>query len=328
MAEPFSTAEQPTRRRRRGRTPSLATPTSSSLGPATVDWSPKPQRERSLVQLLLLSSKSSTAALDSTYSTGRVSWSFRSPLVAPSAGYRAVMAVESAAVPRSWYVINSYNNTFTFSSSAGSGAVTITPGNYNAIQLALAVQTAVRALAGGLSSFSCTYDNITNKLQMSLAVTFTVSGVSTATARWLGFSRGVTSVSASFSPGPALYVLSPPQVLDLSYTKTLRIVSNIHSMTMAQQGNEQQDSVRGTIAVMNVSVAPQGIILYRPQVPDEHVLARNTVEGLTFTLADDDGNVIEMNGGDYELLVQVRFEAGETDTAPSALTLAAGAFVN
>ena len=280
------------------------------------------------MQLLLLSSKSSTATLDSAYSTGRVSWSFRSPLIAPSAGYRVVMSVESAAIPRSWYVINSYNNTFTFTSAPGSGAITLTPGNYNATQLALALQTAVRALAGGLSAFTCTYDSVTNKLQMTLAVTFTISGVNTATSRWLGYTRGVTSLSASYSPGPALYVLSPPQVLDLSYTKTLRIVSNIHSMTVAQQGNEQQDSVRGTIAVLNVSVAPQGIILYRPQVPDEHILSRNTVEGLTFTLADDDGNVIEMNGGDYELLVQVRFEVGETDVAPSALTLAAGAFVN
>lgn len=280
------------------------------------------------MQLLLLSSKSLTATLDAAYSTGRVSWSFRSPLIAPSAGYRAVMAVESAAIPRSWYVINGYNNTFTFTSAPGSGPVTITPGNYNATQLSLALQTAVRALAGGLSGFTCTYDSVTNKLQMTLAVTFTISDVDTATARWLGFARGVTSLAASFSPGPVLYVLSPPQVLDLSYTKTLRIVSSIHSMTVAQQGNELQDSVRGTIAVLNVSVAPQGIILYRPQVPDEHILARNTVEGLTFTLADDDGNVIDMNGGDYELLVQVRFEVGETDTAPSALTLAAGSFVN
>lgn len=238
------------------------------------------------------------------------------------------MAVESAAIPRSWYVINSYNNTFSFSSAPGSGAITITPGNYNATQLALAVQTAVRALAVGLAAFTCTYDSVTNKLQMTLAVVFSLSDVSTSTARWLGFARGVTSLTASFSPGPLLYVLSPPQVLDLSYTKTLRIISNIHSMTVAQQGNELQDSVRGTIAVLNVSVAPQGIILYRPQVPDEHILARATVEGLTFSLADDDGNVIDMNGGDFELLVQVRFELGETDVAPSALTLASGSFMN
>jgi hypothetical protein len=238
------------------------------------------------------------------------------------------MAVESAAIPRSWYVINNYNNTFTFTSVPGSGTITLTPGNYNATQLALAVQTAVRALAGGLSGFACTYDSVTNKLQMTLAVTFSISDVSTSTARWLGFSRGVTSLSASFSPGPALYVLSPPQVLDLSYTKTLRIISSIHSMTVAQQGNELQDSIRGTIAVMNVSVAPQGIILFHPPVPDEHILVRNTVESITFTLADDDGNVIEMNGGDYELLVQVRFEAGETDATQPALTLATGSFVN
>lgn len=280
------------------------------------------------MQLLLLSSKSLTATLDDTYSTGRVSWSFRSPLIAPSAGYRAIMAVESAAIPRSWYAINGYNNTFTFSSVPGSGPITLTPGNYNATQLAVAVQTAVRALAGGLSAFTCSYDSVTNKLQMTLAVSFSISDVGVATARWLGFVRGSTSMTASFSPGPALYVLLPPQVLDLSYTKTLRIVSNIHSMTVAQQGNELQDSVRGTIAMLNVSVAPQGIILYRPQMPDEHILARNTVEGLTFTLADDDGNVIDMNGGDYELLVQVRFEVGETDAAPSELTLATGSFVS
>lgn len=280
------------------------------------------------MQLLLLSSKSLTAALDEVYSTGRVSWSFRSPLIAPSAGYRAIMAIESAAIPRSWYVINSYNNTFTFSSAAGSGSITIVPGNYNATQLATVVQTAVRALAGGLSGFTCTYDSVTNKLQMTLAIVFSISDVNTAAARWLGLVRGTSSLTAIYSPGPVLYVLSPPNVLDLSYTKTLRIISSIHSMTVAQQGNELQDSIRGTIAVMNVSVAPQGIILFHPPVPDEHTLVRNTVESLTFTLADDDGNVIDMNGGDYELLVQVRFEEGEAGAAQLPLTLAAGTFMN
>lgn len=276
---------------------------------------------------MLLSSKSSTASLDTTYNTGRVSWLFGSPLQAPGPGYRAVMALESAAIPRSWYVLNTYNNTFTFTSAAGSGTITIPPANYNATQLATALQTAVRALGAGLSGFTCTYDSITNKWQMTLAIAFNLSDVNTAEARWLGFARGVTSLTATFSPGPALYVLTPPQVVDLSYTKTVRVISNIHSMTTAQQGNERQDSVRGTVAVINVSVAPQGILLYRPQVPDEHILARPSIEGLTLTLADDDGNPMDMNGGDYELLMQVRFEVGESDAAPSSLTLAAGAFV-
>lgn len=87
-------------------------------------------------------------------------------------------------VPLSGYIVNNFNNVLNIS---GHGSVLLPVGNYDAAGLALVIQTTIRAY--GYPDFTCTYNNILDKLvfdNATFTLSFDKSNVSLATARLIG----------------------------------------------------------------------------------------------------------------------------------------------
>lgn len=82
----------------------------------------------------------------------------------------AAIKILSAEIPFGFYVINSSNNTFTYTEGATSYTITIAAGNYSGTTLASALQTAIAARSAG---FTVTYASST------LLFTFTHNTVTT-----------------------------------------------------------------------------------------------------------------------------------------------------
>lgn len=237
---------------------------------------------------------------DAILTTGRVDFNFTSPLVPPTSRHILYMSLNTLALPRSWHAINPYNNTFTVDGLT----VTLTPANYSAISLASAMQSAIRALGAGYSTFAVTYNQITNKFTFTHGSVFTL-GYNEQTRRWLGMTRGTTELQATYDG--ISYTATSTQVADLSYTKCVRTVFSVVSTDNADQGSENLADLVGTLAVLPVTVGYQGIITYDPTQPIVHPIARPVVESLTVSIADDDGNPIYMNGADWEAHITLRW---------------------
>jgi hypothetical protein len=86
-------------------------------------------------------------------------WRFPRPL-------KDVVSVElvSGSIPADIYTINTGYNTFTFGETGGSiWQISLTPGHYNATELAAELQTQLNALSGKINTYTVTYTSITRR---------------------------------------------------------------------------------------------------------------------------------------------------------------------
>lgn len=235
---------------------------------------------------------------DVLLTTGRVIFSFEAPLSPPSDYHMLTANINMVSLPRSWHTINPTNNRFVIDGTV----ITLTNGNYSAFSLASLLQADIRALGGVYAAFLVQYSSATNKLRFTGTSAFSLEW-DEYTRRWLGMTRGTTTGSSTFDG--SVHTLLSEQVVDVSYTKAVRMIFSISSLTVAQQASEHLPDLSGTLAVMPVSVGYQGIINYMPSPPLYHPMSRNVVESLVITMSDDDGNPIYMNGADWEAYISM-----------------------
>ena len=151
-----------------------------------------------------------------------------------------------------------------------------------------------------IAAFLVQYSSATNKFRFTGTTSFALEW-DEYTRRWLGMTRGTTDGASTFDG--SVHVLLSDQVVDVSYTKSLRMIFSISSLAVAQQASEHLQDHSGTLAVMPITVGYQGIINYHPSPPLSHPMSRNVVESLIITVADDDGKPVYMNGADWEAFI-------------------------
>lgn len=137
---------------------------------------------------LQLDSRTAFSTPDSSYST--LNWPlYRLETLHDIVGFKII----SATIPFTYYTINSTNNTFTLTESAGGGATTVTipVGNYNATTFIAAIQTALNSASANTLTYTATYNGTTGKLTF----TNTGGGVTTFT-----FTFGTTGDSGFTNP--------------------------------------------------------------------------------------------------------------------------------
>lgn len=115
----------------------------------------------------------------------------------------AALKLIEAQIPFSYYVFNSFNNTFQLTESLGGGPTTVTipPGNYNSATIIAALTTALNNASANLKTYTVTY----SQSAQQLTITNNAGGTSTFTLTfgtnlydpgwnnprlWLGFSGG------------------------------------------------------------------------------------------------------------------------------------------
>jgi hypothetical protein len=159
----------------------------------------------------------------------------------PSSGVYATVSVESFSAINGFYSITNKNNCVT---------VDLTPGFYNAVSLAVAVQGLLRPILG--SQFSCTYSSVTGKITMSNANNFTVFGPPLTTAwKLLGM---VDNTYSGFS----FYEF--PKLADLMTVSRVILASNIPSK------NRDASTGVSDYSMHNLSFHPQSSIVYKKEM--------------------------------------------------------------
>lgn len=191
-----------------------------------------------------------------------------------------------AEIPRSWYMIDSTNNTFTI--DAGATTVTLTPGrDYSATEFAAEVQAAL-ILADG-AGWTVTFDTDTSKYTITGPGAWVWDGDTNSAliSKYLGLPR-VSLADTGF-------VIVSPNVINLSRYDYLRIRSD-----MCLNNN---DDVLTTI--FPNSFSQFSVINYtNDSAPESSVsLANNHSNRYRFTLVDNDNKPVNLNGLDWQLVL-------------------------
>jgi hypothetical protein len=77
------------------------------------------------------------------------------------------IAVLEASVPKSFYLVRSPINVFTLTEGAQSVSITVTPGNYNAINFASNIKALLEAASPNARIYTITFDSMTAKYAVS-----------------------------------------------------------------------------------------------------------------------------------------------------------------
>ena len=153
---------------------------------------------------------------DQVSSTSNFRYAFNSPITITK-----YCRLVYASIPSTFYLINSFNNTFVFNNNGTNLKVTLTPGNYDAAGLTNLLQNAIQDALGN-ANFTVTYNNYTNQLTFNYNCglngnyyqDFSQSTNDNDIYHFLGF----PSASAFQLPliNGTLYQLTPPACVDLS----------------------------------------------------------------------------------------------------------------
>lgn len=135
------------------------------------------------------------------------------------------VCIVSASIPKSYYGIQTgLNDTFTLTEGVTSYTITLTAGNYTAVNMASHLQTKLNT--GHSNTYTCTYpttvyDTAKFTFTSTGAASFTFASTRSA-CEIMGFDAGSTN---SFSGGS----LTSTNVINLNKETTLRIISNMTS---------------------------------------------------------------------------------------------------
>ena len=228
---------------------------------------------------LTLNSKYADIVFDAN-KRSRALFQLNKPIAIPQ-DYDLHVSLISASIPRTWYntwqsvVVTYSRNTFT-----------IQPGNYSADELAV-------LLTNG--DVTTTYSTNTGFFTMTSATSFTLNA-----STLFGTLTNKTGTSVTSDIIPKIY------------GTTSVVVATSLSSDALTAGTVPIGS--GRVATVPVDVDPFAIISYEPNFPVKVKLAESYVGELIVELRDDDLDLVEFNGGEWE--ITLLFEVEEPEEEP------------
>ena len=137
------------------------------------------------------------------------------------------IAVLSFNMPKSYYLINSSNNTWQVNENGTLHTVTLTPGNYSATTLVTEIKT--RMTSAGLAyTYNTIFSSITGRLTWTASnvtgaqPSFIFPSTSFGIYRIIGFDRGQTAVFSANS-------LTSTNIINLQLANSISVMSNLTS---------------------------------------------------------------------------------------------------
>lgn len=185
-------------------------------------------------------------------------------------------------IPKSYYTINSLNNTFTLIENGISSTITIDIGNYNYTSLATQLTTKLNAATQIAATYSITLLNSTGKYQFT-----TSSALSTSFSfvnKTIRFILGFDNTTYSFSS----LTLTSVNILNLQKTSAIDIYSDIVADN------------NGLLSVIFPSSNDFSVISYINDHPgyNNRELIKSSFDTMTISLVDEYGNLLDLNGID------------------------------
>jgi len=200
------------------------------------------------------------------------------------------LSVQYASIPYSFYNINTINNVLIYTLNLVNYTVTITPGNYNITQL-------VTFLKSNMSGFTISYNSITNKMTFSHS-TYNFTFLSTSTCQEiLGFKTNTNYTSTTLS-------LISLNCVSLIPIKCINIVSNLLTYNI----NKSNPNNQSILCCMPITTQPNSIIEYKNNNNFRSNLFINQISNITIKLTDQNNNILNLNGLDFFLTIQLDIE--------------------
>lgn len=199
------------------------------------------------------------------------------------------VVVLSASIPKSFYLIQNNQNTFTLKEDTSSVTITVPAGNYNRNSLLAVVKSLLNTNSPNTWVYNITYPNI-NLVADDGKYHFSVSGNSSQPSliftQYLYEQLGFNANSTNTFSGNALVSTN---VTNLSTETTLFLHSDI-----SQQSN-------GTNVLQEIysnGESSYSYINFQNFTPHEYSKTLNNNESSVFhfTLTDENGNIIDTNG--------------------------------
>ena len=221
---------------------------------------------------------------------GRANFSLSTPL-------RSVVSAElvSASIPVSWYTIAQGKNTFELTHSGSTTTITITEGVYTLTTLATAVQSAINT-----ANFTVAVQTTTNRLLFTFNAAFSLLVSHDQLASVLGFQKNVTVASQN-------NVIRSTRVPELLPPYVSVCIKQLGSSYASGLGHELPstflvpcDQNSGSVCNFNGGSHFEQKKTYRH--------CNTTVSQLDCTLRDQHGDVIDMNGLPWAMVLKM--EAG------------------
>lgn len=186
------------------------------------------------------------------------------------------------------------NSYFQLVDTSGTWNVILTPGNYNASQLATLLQNALNmatAIAG--NPYTVAYNSSTYKYTISSsggAFTLNWQINNNAPGQYAAYSFGFPNVQ---STGAALYL--SPNVANLNGS-SLNYYIRSSTLTLGNSYSYFQDIKDTVVIQVPINVPPGSYILYKNDNPDFINLSDATVRTIDIQLVDEYGNIVNLNG--------------------------------
>jgi hypothetical protein len=211
------------------------------------------------------------------------------PVIEIEDGHHIYLTLVSAQIPYSFYSITSVDNTFEFGLvGAPSPTVYNVPaGNYTITQIIDLLKSAMGA------NYNITYSTTTSKLLF----THTTSNF-TIYANTFNHAIGFSKTTNTTSQGNILYARD---VCNLNQIRALNIECNFPTGNI----NVAQSNNLNILATIPVYVAPFSIINYQNPNGFKTNLYINKLDQIQIRIIDNDGRLIDLNGINYQMLLQL-----------------------
>lgn len=210
------------------------------------------------------------------------------PVIEIPDGHHIYLSLQNANIPYSFYSISSIDNTFSWGLVGDPPSVYyVAPGNYNITQFIDVIKTAMGA------SYTITYSSITSKILITHSTSNFIIYAATIN-HVLGFSKTTNTTSAA-------NLLYGRDCVNLNQIRAINVEINFPTYNV-NVATPYENSILATIPVY---VAPFSIITYQNANNFRTNLYVNKLDQIQIRLLSNDGNLIDLNGINYQMTLQL-----------------------
>ena len=210
------------------------------------------------------------------------------PVIEIPDGHHIYLSLQSANIPYSFYSITSFDNTFTWGlTTAPSNSYDIPPGNYNITQL-------LNYLSGIMGAqYTLSYSSITSKITITHSTNDFIIYADSFN-HIIGFSKTTNTTSSGRT-------VTGRDCVNLNQIRAINVEVNFptYNVNVAQPYNQN------ILATIPVYVAPFSIITYTNNNNFRTNLYVNKLDQIQIRLLDNEGRLIDMNGIQYQMTMQL-----------------------
>jgi len=219
-------------------------------------------------------------------------------VIAPP-GYRLLIGLNNLTIPNTMFNINSTNNTFSITTPDSNGSVnnyTLDVGNYTGVSLADAINAKIGSTGDNLGTIVFNDETANDTFSFKFDTTRTLEDGNLA-SKILGF----TNLPKQSTTG--LNIILATNTCNLSGVTNIYVrLRNLSLNNLDSRGQ-----ITNVIANVINNTNYGGFIFYEPPEVLYYLINENILNHLDIELTDQNGNVIELNGAEFNLTLTLHY---------------------